>query len=150
MKSLPFVLSVDEEDSTVGSVDIYPSMMADKWNNDFYGPITVPKKGEKIYINDSMLNFYGEVIKKYEGNTDVVVRADRLYVDGQHVKEYTFRQDYYFMMGDNRHNSLDSRYWGFVPEDHILGKPLFIWFSFDSEANLLHKVRWRRLFTWIE
>ena len=68
-------------------------------------------------------------------------------IDGKAVEKYTFRQDYYFMMGDNRNNSLDSRYWGFVPEDHIVGKPLFIWMSLDGEADLLHKVRWNRIFS---
>ena len=71
-------------------------------------------------------------------------------IDGKSFSEYTFKQDYYFMMGDNRNNSLDSRYWGFVPADHIVGKPLFVVFSVDKHANLLHKIRWDRLFTYIK
>src|SRR5690606_40117096 len=82
----------------------------------------------------------------YEHHDDVQVADNALVIDGTAVDTYTFRQDYYFMMGDNRNNSLDSRYWGFVPEDHIVGKPLFIWLSIDREAGLLEKIRWERMF----
>jgi len=91
------------------------------------------------------LNVYGEIIRLYEGHKNVVIQNGELIIDGKPVSEYVFNQNYYFMMGDNRDNSLDSRYWGFVPEDHILGKPLFIWMSIDYEADLLHKIRWGRL-----
>ena len=76
---------------------------------------------------------------------DVLIENGKLFIDGKELTEYTFEQDYYFMMGDNRNNSLDSRYWGFVPWDHIVGKPLFIWFSMNSDADLLHKIRWKRI-----
>ena len=88
---------------------------------------------------------YGETIRLYDHNNDVEIRDDKLFIDGQEVKKYTFNQNYYFMMGDNRHNSLDSRYWGFVPEDHVVGKGAFIWLSLDNGS-----VRWNRLFNGIK
>jgi signal peptidase I len=103
-----------------------------------------------IDVNDTTLAYYGETIKLYEHLDDVSVSGGKLIIDGKESDTYTFSQDFYFMMGDNRHNSLDSRYWGFVPADHIVGKPLFIWLSVDSEADLLHKIRWNRMFTKIE
>ena len=110
----------------------------------------MPAKGMKMIVNDSTLALYGEMIQLHEENERVSVTNGELTIDGESIKEYTFKQDYYFMMGDNRHNSLDSRYWGFVPENHILGKPLFIWLSINNEADLLHKIRWHRMFTLIE
>ena len=100
----------------------------------------------KIAINDSTLSIYGFTIKAYENNTDVVIENDKLKIDGKELTEYTFKQNYYFMMGDNRHNSLDSRYWGFVPEDHIVGKAFFVWLSIDKYANFIDKIRWSRFF----
>ena len=99
-----------------------------------------------ISVNDSTLAFYGEFIKLYEDNKNVEVNKGTLSVNGKIVTSYTFKQDYFFMMGDNRNNSLDSRYWGFVPKDHIVGKALFIWFSVDQDASVMNKVRWNRLF----
>ena len=98
-----------------------------------------------ITVNDSTMSAYGEVIRLYEQNKNVQITEGKLSIDGKSLTSYTFKQNYYFMMGDNRHNSLDSRYWGFVPEDHIVGKALFIWFSVDQEARLLKKVRWGRI-----
>ena len=120
------------------------------WNEDNYGPLVIPKKGMKIVINDSTLAFYGKTIRLYEpDHGSVEVKEGKMTVDGKEVDEYTFQQNYYFMMGDNRHNSLDSRFWGFVPEDHVVGKALFVWLSIDGDADLLHKVRWNRLFNMI-
>src|SRR5690606_8653045 len=126
--------------------DIFPPAMNDSWNGDNYGPLTVPAKGLTIAINDSTLRLYGETILLYEHLEDVSVTSGALVIDGKPVAAYTFGQDYYFMMGDNRNNSLDSRYWGFVPYDHIVGKPLFIWLSVNQEADLFNKIRWSRLF----
>lgn len=120
------------------------------WSQDNFGPLWIPKKGATISINDSTLTLYGNTIVKYDHNDDVRVEEGKLYVDGQQVNEYTFKQNYYFMMGDNRHNSLDSRYWGFVPEDHIVGKAFFIWLSIDRNADFIHKIRWSRFFKLIE
>jgi signal peptidase I len=103
-----------------------------------------------MIVNDSTLSTYGEMIRLHEENESVLMNGADLIINGKKIDEYTFKQDYYFMMGDNRHNSLDSRYWGFVPENHILGKPLFRWMSIDSEADLLHKIRWNRIFTLVE
>src|SRR5690606_8730262 len=101
-------------------------------------------------INDSTLGLYGETILLYEHLEDVSVTSGTLVIDGKSVVTYTFGQDYYFMMGDNRNNSLDSRYWGFVLYDHIVGKPLFVWLSIDKDGGLLNKIRWERLFKKIQ
>lgn len=152
LKDAPFVQTVEDDYTTHDGPDsdIFPAAKNTSWNGDNYGPIVIPKKGMTIAINDSTLDFYGSTIKSYEHHENVVLSDKQLIIDGKEVKEYTFRQDYYFMMGDNRNNSLDSRYWGFVPEDHIVGKPLFIWFSVDEHADLLHKIRWNRLFSIIK
>lgn len=130
--------------------DIFPSSVSSAWNADYYGCLQIPKKGMKIDVNDSTLAFYGETILLYEPGDKLSISQGQLIQNGIVVDAYTFKQDYYFMMGDNRHNSRDSRYWGFVPEDHIAGKALFIWLSLDYDADFLHKVRWKRLFTQIE
>ena len=113
------------------------------WSTDNFGPLWIPKKGASIAINDSTLALYGNTIKLYDHNKDVKIEGRKLIIDGKEVTQYTFKQDYYFMMGDNRHNSLDSRFWGFVPEDHIVGKAFFIWLSIDKNAG---GIRWNRFF----
>jgi signal peptidase I len=128
--------------------DIFPSPMYG-WNTNYYGPLTVPKMGMTIQINQEALVRYGETIRLYEHHDSVQIENGKLMIDGENVTEYTFSQDYYFMMGDNRDNSLDSRAWGFVPHDHIVGKALFIFMSVDSEADFFHKIRWKRLFKMI-
>jgi signal peptidase I len=152
LSSLPFISSVTNQDKTNNGPedDIFPSSDYSKWNGDAYGPLVIPQKGMTIPISDSTIAYYGETIRLYEHLENVSVTNGKLIIDGSVVESYTFSQDYYFMMGDNRHNSLDSRYWGFVPADHIVGKPLFIWLSLDYEADLLHKIRWNRMFTKIE
>jgi signal peptidase I len=127
--------------------DIFPQSMNDKWNGDNYGPLVLPSEGMTIHVNDSTLGIYGKTIELFEHHDRVEIGNGKLFIDGKEVTEYTFKQGYYFMMGDNRHNSLDSRYWGFVPADHIVGKPIFIWLSVDQEADLFHKIRWTRLFS---
>lgn len=129
---------------------IFPPSMNNAWNGDNYGPLLLPSEGLTIPVNDSTMGIYGETIALYEHHERVDVQGGKLFIDGHETSEYTFKQGYYFMMGDNRHNSLDSRYWGFVPADHIVGKPIFVWMSIDNEADLLHKIRWRRLFSAIE
>lgn len=148
LKALPYITSVSEDYRTHEGPDarIFPGTKYTKWNGDNYGPLTIPKEGMKIIINDSTLYTYGRAIKDYDLNKDVKIEGDKLIIDGKEVVEYTFKQNYYFMMGDNRHNSLDSRYWGFVPEDHIVGKGFFIWLSINKHGNFLNKIRWNRFF----
>ncbi|HEX7014343.1 MAG TPA: signal peptidase I [Cyclobacteriaceae bacterium] len=134
----------------VAESNIFPDAKRFPWNGDFYGPLVIPAKGMTITINDSTLAIYGTTIRDYDHNDDARIDGDRLIIDGHEVTEYTFHQNYYFMMGDNRHNSLDSRYWGFVPEDHIVGKAFFIWLSIDKNASFFHKIRWNRFFRLIE
>ncbi|WP_138989632.1 signal peptidase I [Larkinella sp. C7] len=121
------------------------------WNRDNFGPLTVPKKGQTVPINPQTLAVYGTLISRQEGNEKVEMTANSLTINGQPITSYTFKQDYYFMMGDNRHNSDDSRYWGFVPENHIVGKAVFVWMSIDPDpATVWAKIRWNRLFRLIE
>jgi len=128
--------------------DIFPNDTAlYKWNVDNFGPVTLPKKGWTLALNDSIYPQYDRAIRVYENNT-VERKNGKFYINGQETTTYTFKMDYYWMMGDNRHNSQDSRYWGFVPEDHIVGKAWFIWMSYDKDgSNLFNKIRWSRLFS---
>lgn len=121
------------------------------WNHDYFGPITIPKKGVTVPLNAQTIALYGPVIERYEDNAAVVVTPTGITIGGKAITAYTFKQDYYFMMGDNRDNSLDSRFWGFVPEDHIVGKAVFVWMSLDpNPANIWNKIRWNRLFRIID
>lgn len=115
------------------------------WSNDNFGPIWIPRAGETVQLTPENYSIYFRPIKVYEGN-DVEKRGDQILINGEVATEYTFQQDYYWMMGDNRHNSEDSRVWGFVPMDHVVGKPLFIWFSI-RENSLSKGINWSRIFT---
>lgn len=131
--------------------DLYPGSSLYKWNRDNYGPVTVPKKGATINLTPENVAMYGPVIKNYEGHEDVVIDGNAVKIAGKAITTYTFGQDYYFMMGDNRHNSADSRYWGFVPMDHIVGKAVFVWMSIDpNPSSFFTKIRWSRLFRVID
>jgi signal peptidase I len=130
--------------------NIFPDSRMFPWNGDFFGPLVIPAKGMTIAINDTTLAAYGSTIQQYDHNDDVKIENGKLLIGGKEVTTYTFKQNYYFMMGDNRHNSLDSRYWGFVPEDHIVGKAFFIWLSIDRNADFINKIRWNRFFKLIE
>ena len=123
---------------------LYPQNGNMHWTRDNYGPIWIPKKGESIKLTLDNLPIYERCIRAYEEN-DLQVRDGKIYINGKESKEYTFKLDYYWMMGDNRHNSADSRYWGFVPEDHIVGKPIFIWWSSDPDRNGFSGIRWNRI-----
>ncbi len=122
--------------------DIFPHDPNYKWNVDFFGPLYIPEEGKTIDINLEVLPLYKRVITEYEGNT-LQVKGNQILINGQVANTYTFKQNYYWMMGDNRHNSVDARRWGFVPFDHVLGKPVFIWMSWDGFPN----ARWERFFT---
>ena len=129
--------------------DIYPLNGNTGWTRDNYGPVWIPKKGATIKLTMDNIAIYERPIRVYEGN-DLVVKNGKIYINGKEAKSYTFRMDYYWMMGDNRHNSLDSRYWGFVPEDHIVGKPIFIWWSHDPDHGGFSGIRWSRLFRLVD
>ncbi len=125
----------------------YPLSNLFDWTRDNYGPIHIPAKGETIPLTAENLALYERCIRNFEHHT-IERTPTGVLIDGEPASSYTFEMDYYFMMGDNRHNSADSRAWGFVPEDHIVGKPLFVWLSLDKDRDLLHgKIRWRRFGT---
>ena len=130
---------------------LYPNSDLFDWNKDNYGPVVIPEKGLTIQLTAENIALYGEIIQYFEGNKDVTIK-DGLVVQGKNpITKYTFKQDYYFMMGDNRHNSADSRYWGFVPKDHIVGKAVFVWMSIDPDPlSFFNKIRWNRLFRVID
>lgn len=128
---------------------LYPQNMAKTWTTADYGPLWIPKKGETINLTLANLPIYERCIRVYEGN-GLKVENGRILINGKAATSYTFKQDYYWMMGDNRDNSADSRFWGFVPEDHIVGKPLFVWLSLDPDYGLFDgKIRWNRIFKWV-
>ena len=143
-------------ESVVQNVDVFPPDYPDSeimlfpfvetgWTRDNYGPIWIPAKGESVQLTAENLPLWRRIIEVYEGNTLEVADDGRFIINGEATDTYTFKMDYYFMMGDNRHNSLDSRYWGFVPEDHIVGKPRVIWMSTDANLPFPKNIRWKRL-----
>ena len=154
VKKLSNVVSVTQ------NVDVYPPDYPDsyltifpftssyRWTRDNFGPLWIPAKGAEVELTVENLPLYERIITSYEGN-ELEVKDGIIYINGEEAQSYTFSQDYYFMMGDNRHNSLDSRYWGFVPEDHIVGKPALIWLSIDGNKSFPKNVRWRRFFKFL-
>lgn len=128
---------------------LFPYVEDFRWTRDNYGPIWIPRAGATVKLTLSNLPLYERIIRVYEKNEMHVDKSGKIFINGVGTDEYTFRQDYYFMMGDNRHNSLDSRYWGFVPEDHIVGRPALIWLSTDRNKPFPLNVRWRRFFKFV-
>ena len=156
IKSLPWAKTFDFESfkdpKGVTFVDIFPhDTVQFKFNRDWYGPIKIPAKGLTVTLDSKNVAFYQEAIRNYEGNTGIELNAGKLIQDGKVLTTYTFKQNYYFMMGDNRHNSADSRFWGFVPEDNIVGKAVFVWMSLDPNKGLFSgKIRWSRIFRFVD
>jgi signal peptidase I len=146
LKTCSNIKSIEPVIQPKGQFDagIYPHNQLFKWNQDNFGPITIPQKGWTINLNDSTIALYGLPISKYEHNR-LEQSGKNIYLNGQRATKYTFKMNYYWMMGDNRHNSEDSRVWGFVPEDHVVGKAMITWMSIDSAGTGLNKIRWNRL-----
>ena len=154
VKNYSNVVSVEQ------NIDVYPPDYPDsdltifpfsydyKWTRDNFGPLWIPAKGATVTLTLENLPLYQRIITSYEGN-ELTLKEGKIFINGEEAQTYTFTQDYYFMMGDNRHNSLDSRYWGFVPEDHIVGKPALIWLSIDGNKKFPQNIRWRRFFKFV-
>lgn len=147
LKELPVVTNVTimNQPKNEYADYIYPYNPSLSWNMDNYGPMWIPKAGATIALSPENVSKYRRCITAYEQNT-LEEKNGQVILNGQPATKYTFKQNYYFMMGDNRHNSADSRFWGFVPEDHIVGKAVFIWMSWDTNGTFLGKIRWSRLF----
>lgn len=148
LSTFPNVTKVERNVKEVGVYEdyIFPHDENYKWNLDNFGPITIPEAGSTVELSTENISIYKEIIERYENNKLEIIE-DTIYINNKVATTYTFKMNYYWMMGDNRHNSADSRFWGFVPENHIVGKALFVWMSWDKNAKGLKKVRWNRLFT---
>jgi signal peptidase I len=129
--------------------DVFPHNEKFKWNQDNFGPLKLPQRGWTVPLNDSTLVLYRRAIELYENNK-VEVKGKDILINGKKADSYTFKMNYYWMMGDNRHNSLDSRFWGYVPEDHVVGKAIITFMSIDSTENFFNKIRWRRILKTID
>lgn len=149
IKKLPIVKRVIIEPDSFGGATYFPVDYSTGWSRDNYGPLWIPKKGTTIPLTAENIGLYSRCIRNYEGNT-LEAKEGKAYINGQPADSYTFQYDYYWMMGDNRHNSADSRSWGFVPEDHIVGKPIMIWLSLDKDRGIFDGgIRWNRMFRWV-
>ncbi len=141
LKKLKSVVSVEPllEVEPWNSLELFP-FTETGWTRDFYGPLWIPQEGKTVELTQENLPLYERIIRDYEGQSIAEALA---------AGKYTFKQNYYFMMGDNRHNSLDSRYWGFVPEDHIVGRPAVVWLSTDQGKAFPKNIRWRRFLKFV-
>ena len=156
-KNHPNVASIERyiDSAGVKNSRIFPNDGKRNWNNDQMGPIYIPKQGVTVDITPESMAFYKQIIETYEGSemgtqNKLSINGTQVLLNGQPISTYTFKQNYYWMMGDNRNNSEDSRVWGFVPENHVVGKPVFIWMSWDSNASGFDKIRWERVFTTVK
>ena len=142
VKALSHVVEITPNLETGADPEVFP-FNGNGWSRDEFGPLWIPSKGATVELTAENLPLYERIIRDYEHNT-LEIKDGAVIINGEQTKEYTFKQDYYFMMGDNRHNSLDSRYWGFVPEDHIVGTPAIIWLSTDGNKKFPQNIRWKR------
>ena len=148
----PIVKSITKRIAPKGIYDksVFPHSPHYAWSQDNYGPIYIPKEGDTVELNEKSIPFYEQIIRRYEHN-NFSIAGNNYYLNGKKITTYTFKQDYYWMMGDNRQNSLDARFWGYVPFDHVVGKPVFIWLSWDPNAEgifaKIKSIRWDRMFT---
>ncbi len=152
---LPFIVQgtkITYEQPGNYSSSVFPKSGEFNWTVDNFGPLYIPKAGDQISLNKENIDLYGNVILHYEHNENVRIENGQVWIEGKVADTYTFRQNYYFMMGDNRHNSEDSRYWGFVPMDHVMGKALFTWFSVEDGPwySIFNRIRWNRIIRTIE
>ena len=149
LQKLPLTASVTKINHGADNA-IFPHVEKLGWSQDNFGPIYIPEAGATVKLDSESLPFYEQIIKNYENN-DLQIVGENIYINGEKADSYTFKQDYFYLIGDNRHNSLDGRYWGYVPFDHVLGKPVMIWFSWDADAasfgEKLKSIRWDRMFT---
>jgi len=149
LQKMPLTASVSKINHGVDNA-IFPHVEKLGWSQDNFGPIYIPEAGITVKLDSESLPFYEQIIKNHENN-DLQVMGENIYINGKKVDSYTFKQDYFYLIGDNRHNSLDGRYWGYVPFDHVLGKPVMVWFSWDANAasfgEKLKSIRWDRMFT---
>lgn len=152
IEKLPFINSIEllKRDAGFKEAGVMPAEAEFAWNIDHFGPLIVPAEGMTIPLSPENIAKYYPVIKNFDSPEDTELHDGKLWINGESISEYTFTQDYYFMMGDNRHDSYDSRFWGFVPENHIVGKALFIWMSVDHNQSFPDKIRWNRIFSLIE
>ncbi|MDF7813701.1 signal peptidase I [Hymenobacter sp. YC55] len=152
----PYVKALTVTDTHVPDLTLFPdaadfhvsnavSAAPHHWQLDNYGKLPVPKKGQTITLTPDNAAMYYKIVAQYEHNDGITWKDGMIQQNGQPLKQYTIKQNYYFMMGDNRHNSEDSRFWGFVPEDHVVGKAVFVWLSLDPYGDFLHKIRWNHL-----
>jgi len=149
LKNNPLIKSITKQIAPKGNYEsgIFPHNEQYPWSIDNYGPIYIPEAGKTVELNAKSLPFYKRIIEVYENN-NLTTSGNEIFINGKLATSYTFKQDYYWMMGDNRHNSEDARYWGYVPFDHVVGKPVFIWFSWDTNGEgIANKIRWERVFT---
>ncbi len=157
LRNNPYITSLErrvspEEQKTAS---LFPNDRKKRYNLDYFGPIYIPEEGKTVEITPESLPFYRRIIEVYEGSemgidNTISLNGTQVLLNGEPFNSYTFKQNYYWMMGDNRHNSEDSRSWGYVPYNHVVGKPVFVWLSLDQNASGFDKIRWDRMFTTVK